>query len=421
MPRILYISNSLPVPPTNGGKQRTNLLIRSLQRIADVDVIGITASKVPKGEVEELRTDFGLIDLIKPSIHSDLQPWRTVRPLAPKLVQRLAHNLGNRKLDYRTSPRINEAILKLTNDRAYDLAVGRYLLATTQSGVIDRIPTILDVDDLDTQVYATRLNAPGESKFERWVVKRHLTQLEEIIPLRLAKIKHLWMASAKDLPLVSSHPEVSVLPNIPFAFADRVPKAQPPAQGGRLAIIVGSMNHPPNFRGVDRLVELVWPKVRQACPDALLRIIGTKTSDDQKRRWGASPGVEVAGFVPDLSDAYREASFTVCPIYEGGGTKIKVLESLAYNRACVTTEHSLHGYEHVLKDKESLRVVRTDEEMVQAVLELFEQPSFAATMAEHGRKLVMDHFSFNRFAGVVQETVEKVLSKKDSSGLRAGE
>ena len=51
----------------------------------------------------------------------------------------------------------------------------------------------------------------------------------------------------------------------------------------------------------------------------------------------ALPNVEVSGFVQDLPPVYERAAFTVAPIYWGGGTKIKVLESLAYGRTCVAS------------------------------------------------------------------------------------
>ena len=57
----------------------------------------------------------------------------------------------------------------------------------------------------------------------------------------------------------------------------------------------------------------------------------------QRLRWEAIDGVQPVGYVDDLADEYRRCAFTVAPIFEGAGTKIKVLESLAFGRACLTT------------------------------------------------------------------------------------
>ena len=51
------------------------------------------------------------------------------------------------------------------------------------------------------------------------------------------------------------------------------------------------------------------------------------------------------GFVDSLDEAYRNAAFTIAPIHSGGGTNIKILESLAYGRACVTTPHSADAFQ----------------------------------------------------------------------------
>ncbi len=418
MLRILFISKILPIPPVIGGNQRTNLLMRALREVAEVDAIGLVRHDIPKDTWVDLEKAWGFLGVFPAPLHSDRAPWRHIRPLAPKLVQRLAHNLGRRTLDYRSDPVTVERVKAATAGRSYDLAVGRYLLPTLQSGVADGLKTILDIDDLDTQVYATRLNAPWETAASRWVIRRHLRQLERLLPSCLSRMQHLWLSNQTDLPLVQHHRNVSVLPNIPFAFADRVPSPQPhPESDGRTVMVVGSMNHGPNARGIDRLVTQVWPRVRQRCPNAVLRIVGSHTSDKQRRRWGAENGVEVAGFIPQLEEAYRKACFTVSPIYEGGGTKIKVIESLAYNRACVTTSHSLCGYEHILADGLAVRVADNDTEMADVIATLLTHPDEARRLAANGRQVVVEHFSFERFRSEVHQTIESTLNRYENSRL----
>ena len=57
----------------------------------------------------------------------------------------------------------------------------------------------------------------------------------------------------------------------------------------------------------------------------------------------ALPGVRVAGEVEDLRAEIAAARLTVVPIWQGGGTRLKVLESLAAARPVLGTELGVGG------------------------------------------------------------------------------
>jgi glycosyltransferase involved in cell wall biosynthesis len=67
-----------------------------------------------------------------------------------------------------------------------------------------------------------------------------------------------------------------------------------------------------------------------------------------RREWQAVGGVEVLGHVEDLAAVYAKSRAVVVPMYDGGGTKIKVLEALAHNRCVLLTRYAHRGYEHTL-------------------------------------------------------------------------
>lgn len=54
------------------------------------------------------------------------------------------------------------------------------------------------------------------------------------------------------------------------------------------------------------------------------------------------PGVELLGYQPDLAALYRRARATICPV-EGTGTKIKLVESLAFERPVFAAPGALRG------------------------------------------------------------------------------
>jgi len=99
----------------------------------------------------------------------------------------------------------------------------------------------------------------------------------------------------------------------------------------------------------------------------------------------------------------------VAPLREGGGTKIKVLESLKLGRTCVVTPHAQRGYGQVLRDGQSLLVGETDEELAAACVRLIEQPELRDRLAATGQEVVRERYSWNGFSRSVRDAITRVV------------
>ncbi|HMN96299.1 MAG TPA: glycosyltransferase family 4 protein [Phycisphaerales bacterium] len=411
--RVLYVSDSLPFPTDVGGPQRTNLLVRALGRCAAVDALLLVDwPTLAPGVREAVTACFNRIETVTPTPRGQFGPWRAIRPLHPRLVDRLAHNLGSRLVDLSPDPRVVAARHRLEGGRPYDLCVGRYLRPAARAGLTEVGPSILDIDDLETSVYESRLES-ARGAAERWLLRRHIRALRELLPLLHARFAHLWIAAENDRAAVAAHPSVSVLPNIPFQAHDDPIEPLPPPGPSEAILVVASWHYGPNRRGLDRFLSRVWPRVRSQCPAATLRVVGSRMSETDRARWAAAPGVEVVGRVEDLRDAYAACAFAVAPVYEGGGTKIKVLETLALGRACVVTDHAWRGYEGVLLDREGIMVGRDDEGLASACIELLRDRPLRDRLARRGGELVRARFSWQAICDEVRRAALRTIAGTD--------
>jgi glycosyltransferase involved in cell wall biosynthesis len=117
-----------------------------------------------------------------------------------------------------------------------------------------------------------------------------------------------------------------------------VPPGAPPA-----LIFTGTMSWPPNAEGLRWLLREVWPRVRDAVPDARLLAVGGGPPEDVKRLAAADDRVELPGRVPELEPWFERASVVVIPILSGAGIRLKVLDALASGRAIVSTTMGAEG------------------------------------------------------------------------------
>lgn len=170
-------------------------------------------------------------------------------------------------------------------------------------------------------------------------------------------------------------------------------------------LMVASWTHRVNREATRRVLEHCWQQVLEAVPSATLRIVGAGMDASAKAELQQYPNVDPVGFVDSLDEEYANCAFTICPIFEGAGTKIKVLESLRYGRTMVTTQHSLRGYEHLLIHRASILAVDRECELPDACIELLQKPMLRDRLASAGQRIVRAHYSFDAFSGAVAKTL----------------
>ncbi len=112
-------------------------------------------------------------------------------------------------------------------------------------------------------------------------------------------------------------------------------------EGRSDVLFVGGFDHPPNIDAVIWAAEEIMPLVRRRVPEAVLHVVGSNPTDEVSRVHG--PGVEVHGWVADLTPMYERTRATVAPLRFGAGVKGKVGESLGAGVPVVGTTLAMEG------------------------------------------------------------------------------
>jgi glycosyltransferase involved in cell wall biosynthesis len=353
--KILLVSPASPFAPQSGAQQRTALLHTALQHLGDVDVL-----------------------LIEPTS----EPSR----LGPPKPGILAHGLWHQRPlgigKFQPDRNLNTAL------RAADVDLGRYrLIASRYLNPICKLfipPGVRTVVDLDDWGYHYAAGALALAAHLKSAYAARLAQHQ------LKRFDAFFFVSQRDQ---ARHPGLrsALLPNIPFN-----PPAEPFSQSNRSALLfVGSLWYAPNREGIDRFLASSWPAIKAALPQARLQLVGA-APPAVRQTWEQHPDVSAPGFVDDLGEAYRNAAFTIAPIYSGGGTNIKILESLAYGRACVTTPHCADALSADLGNA-GLAVARDDAQFAQHCIAWLTDVDSRRDEAEKGQAKIQSHYTCSLF------------------------
>jgi polysaccharide biosynthesis protein PslH len=409
--RILLVSPFLPLPPESGAKQRTYFLWKALKELAPVDVVLCDDPYKPSATAS-LPASLNFIGRF---------PWRPkgyslhrlFRKSALSLtVDRLLHVTIPKHWDYEVDHRVNRDLSNLLGRNQYFLAVGRYLKPTVKTGLVGRMPCLLDIDDIDFDILAQQAEDPTRPRWRRILNLTHSLQVKRAFQKWLPQFNGLWVTKAGDTRHVLTQ-NATILPNIPYNFPALAPQPNGSRSASPIILTVGVLTYLPNRDGIDRFIHQGWPKVKAACPTAEYWLAG-RNDPATAERWRAVPGVKVLGFVDDLAALYKASWLTLCPLWTGGGTNIKVLESLAFERTCVATVIGHRGFEDRLLSGDSLLVAASAENLAENCLSLINDHERRLALARRGREVVQREFSYEKFAKIVHREVERVVGAKFS-------
>lgn len=102
------------------------------------------------------------------------------------------------------------------------------------------------------------------------------------------------------------------------------------------AIFLGSISRPENYRGLVWFYDYVFP----SCVDSIEVVCIGETDDHLAARF---PEFKFIGFVDSLSDALSQCDFTIAPVLDGAGIKIKVVDSVVRQIPVIGTPKAFEG------------------------------------------------------------------------------
>lgn len=148
----------------------------------------------------------------------------------------------------------------------------------------------------------------------------------------------------------------------------------------------------PNISGLRWFIKYVLNEV-----DITLQIVGRNM--EAYRQEFSHPKIEFLGFVEDLTPLIIHADYILCPIFTGGGMKVKVCEALMYGKNLIATREALEGYD--VKHAEVGIVCNFREEFISGIQKLAFTPR--ARFNRKSREYYLNQYSFEATLGLFKE------------------
>lgn len=173
-------------------------------------------------------------------------------------------------------------------------------------------------------------------------------------------------------------------------------------------LFTGNYDYAPNLDAALRLVRDIFPRVKLVVPEARLYLVGA--NPPAALRAYACEDIVIPGRVPDLRPYFEYSLLYVSPLRMGAGIKNKVLETLAMQTPLVATPLSCDGIP--VQNGEHVLLAIEDDTFVEQILLLLRTPGLRAQLAQNGRRLVEEQFTWQRVADLYEELYWRVIHER---------
>ena len=338
MPKLLFLTQRIPYPPTKGEKIRTWQIVRHLARTHEVHLgclIDDPDDMQHRPVLRELCADTYFAPLNRRWAKLwCLRGLLTGDPLSVTFFHDRGLAAWVRRVLQEVKP---DAIVVCSSNMAH------YVLNEQHTARV-RIVDMMDVDSEKWRAYA----AAGQPPM-RWVHHREwrLTAAMEhriarecdwtcfVSPTEAALFERLNPEAAPHIRAISNGvdaayfaPQVTCEP----VFETTLPNF----------VFTGTMDYPPNMDAVIWFADSILPLIRATAPDAQFHVVGASPALSVQKL-AERPGIFVTGRVPDVRPYVAHASACVAPMRIARGIQNKVLEAMAMGRPVVVTTDALEG------------------------------------------------------------------------------
>lgn len=170
------------------------------------------------------------------------------------------------------------------------------------------------------------------------------------------------------------------------------------------------LGYAPNIEAALEFANDILPLVRAEVPDAVFHLVGAAPGP-KIQELASRPGIRISANLPDLRSAVCTAQVYVCAIRHGTGLKSKMLEAMAMRLPIVGYPGAVVGLEGTAPGKHYL-LAQDPKEFAAHVVSLLRDPRRAAQMAQAGRDLVEEKYSWESRARDYEELYEKVIKER---------
>jgi len=384
--KVLWLGHNLAYPPKTGPLQRNFNLLRELAKRCEVHVLAFdqpatrTNDISPQDCVQALLSFCSSVDWV--SLRKDSRYWLALKGLASNDPFEF-HWLRSRDME----EKLRRCLAKVPFDVVHfdTLGLAQYRHLVRNSG------TVLNHHDVQSSLIARRATIESNLLLKQYW-KLEAKKLEETEKQCCPRFDaNLTVSKDDGALLLDIAPEVNirVVPN----GVDTSYFTPRPDPGNRTLLFCGSLDMYPNREAMRFFFDAIWPKLVSRLTDVEIYVVGRNPPFWLKNLSVGDRRIHVPGFVDDVRPYFQKATTFVCPIRDGGGTRLKILDSLAMGVPVIGTTFASSGL--CLDHEKHILLADTPDDFVRCVEQVLLNKAFRESLSDAGVEIVNRVYSWD--------------------------
>jgi glycosyltransferase involved in cell wall biosynthesis len=405
--RILWLSHFVPYPPKGGCFQRSYNLIARVGAAHELHLVAMLPKRGTHPEAETARAKEELSKSCRSVQIVDVSGATSALGLARRAAAGVL-SLSPLNVTIFQSEEVRRLVRSMIAAQPFDVIhLDTISLAQYQADAGDT-PAVMTHHGAESFMIHRRIRHEP-NPISKAVFLAEWLALERYERRMMPRVESNVVMSELDreiLAAVAPDARFAVVPNgVDIDFFTPAP-----VRSTRRVIFAGRLDQYSNRDAILHFMQEAWPRLQATHPDARIDIIGSNPPPALGEMAARDPQIAVHGFVPDVRPYFREAAVAICPIRDGGGTRIKVLDALAQGMPLVSTSIGAEGID-VVPDRDVL-IADTPEQFAASIGRLFDDGALAARLATSGRALVERQYSWDALAEALVETYRQAAGAR---------
>lgn len=415
--KILWLSHLLPYPPKAGVMLRSYHLLKQLSLTNEVDFLAFNQPNLLTPLVKNLESGIedAKTDLNKFCTVVDILPIFWSRSLLSRLLLIVKGflSLNGYTMNWLQSRAYGKAIERIIAAKKYDLIHMDTISFYSYARYFRDTPIVLDHHNIESHMMFRRATQETHlfKKFYFWLEAVKIRHVEKIFCNSIAHNITCSDIDTERLRNISPGAKISTIPN----GVDTDYFAKDDSPGGQDLLFIGTMNWYPNIQAVEFLIRDISPLVEERFPGMKINIVGANAPQSLIKMAARHGNVIFHGFVDDIRPIMSSSLAFICPISDGGGTKLKILDALAMSMPIIAHPIACEGID-VVNGKNTL-FAETPDDYIAAIASLVTNPQAAEHLGIAARQLIERAYSTHIVGETMRDLYNEIsdLAKRRSS------
>ena len=398
-PSLLWLSHMIPYPPKAGLLSRSFNLLKELAKDADIDLLALHQPRLMAPMFDSMERGIAEAESTLNAFCRSFQ-WVSISgetyPLAKERTY-LTSVLKQKPyaVEWFRSSQFQNLVKKAISATKYDYVFFDTIGLMQYAGEINDGPLkVLTHHNIESHLLRRRADQTT-SRLEKLVYGLDANKLEKYekkicrqVDLNIV-CSELDAIRMSEVQVGADNIDVKVVPNGVdveyFGAHQTLPESH-------RALFFGTLDWHPNISALRYICDDIWPLLSELDSRITFDIAGSRPPAFAESLSDQDDRFNVLGFVEDIRQTMSEARVFVCPITDGGGTKLKVLDAMAFGLPIVAHPIAIEGID--LVDGESVLLAETPSDFVAAISKVLFDTQIAEGLATRARDLAQAEYGY---------------------------